>query len=187
MPDVLDSILREHRTITEVLNVLEAQVDLFEQADQPDYDLIREIIDYFRTFPDLYHHPKEDLMFERLKAKDAASVRPFGNLEALHDEISERLGDFSRAVSRVMMEAEMPRDTFVKLAREFIAGERAHMKAEEQHFFPVAAKLLNKDDWSEIDKIIEKFQDPLLDPATNSRFSLLREQVSALKAPEPVA
>ena len=60
-------------------------------------------------------------MFERLKARDAAAVQPFGNIEALHLEISERLADFSRAVSRVMMEAEMPRDTFVKLAREFIA------------------------------------------------------------------
>ena len=69
MPDVLDSILREHRTITEVLNVLEAQIDLFEQTAQPDYDLIREIIDYFLTYPDLYHHPKEDMIFRRIKKR----------------------------------------------------------------------------------------------------------------------
>ncbi len=181
MPEVIESILREHRTIGEVLDLLEAQVDLFEQAEQPDYDLIREIIDYFRTFPDLYHHPKEDLMFERLKARDAAAVKPFGNIEALHLEISERLADFSRAVARVMMEAEMPRDTFVKLAREFISGERAHMKAEEQHFLPVAAKILDQNDWAEIDKIVAKFNDPLLDPTANNRFALLRERVSDWK------
>ncbi len=179
MPKVIDSIRREHRTIEEVLDVLEVQIDLFEKAEPTNYDLIREIIDYFRTFPDLYHHPKEDLIFQRLRARDEEAVRSFGNLEALHDEISERLGDFSRAVAKVMMEAEMPRDTLVLLAREFISNERNHMKAEEQDFLPVAAKVLEDKDWKEIDRIVAKFNDPLLNPVTNDRFALLREHVTA--------
>lgn len=179
MPEVIQSILREHRTIREVLDVLEAQIDLFERAEQTDYELIREIVDYLRTFPDLYHHPKEDLIFQRLKARDAASVRPFGNLEALHEEISERLGDFSRAISRVMMGVEVPRDALVSLARGFISGERNHMDAEEEHFLPVAEEKLSAADWSRIEEAVVNFKDPLLAPATNDRFELLREHVSS--------
>ena len=178
MPEVIESILREHRTIRQVLEVLQAQIDLFERAEQPDYELIREIIDYFRTFADLCHHPKEDLILHRLKTRDIASAQPFENLEALHEVISERLGDFSRAISRVMMGVEVPREALVSLARDFISGEHAHMDAEEEHFFPTAEQKLSPADWSDIDKIVADFRDPLLAPPATNRFQLLREHIS---------
>ncbi len=182
MSAVIDSIRNEHRTMARLLDLLEAQIDLFEQTDQPDYDLIREIIDYFLTFPDLYHHPKEDLVFRKLKARDAKSVEPFGELEELHEEVSERLHAFTRAVVNVLMEAEMPRDTFVSLARDFISGERAHMSAEEKHFLPVAASTLTSKDWSEIEDVVSKFKDPLGADTMSNRFALLSEQVANWRA-----
>ncbi|MEM8645386.1 MAG: hemerythrin domain-containing protein [Pseudomonadota bacterium] len=179
MSAVIDSIRNEHRTMARLLDLLEAQIDLFEQTDQPDYDLIREIIDYFLTFPDLYHHPKEDVVFRKLKARDAKAVEPFGELDQLHADVSERLHEFTRAVVNVLMEAEISRDTFVKLARDFISGERAHMKAEEKHFLPVAASTLTKKDWDEIEGVVSKFQDPLGPDTMSNRFSILSEQVTA--------
>ncbi|MCP5082201.1 MAG: hemerythrin domain-containing protein [Alphaproteobacteria bacterium] len=182
MSAVIDSIRNEHRTMARLLDLLEGQIDLFEKTDQPDYDLIREIIDYFLTFPDLYHHPKEDLVFRKLKARDAKSVEPFGELEELHEEVSERLHEFTRAVVNVLMEAEMPRDTFVSLARDFISGERAHMSAEEQHFLPVAANTLTSKDWREIEDVVSKFKDPLGADTMSHRFSLLSEKVTSWRA-----
>ena len=58
MPHVLDMLKREHKTISRLLTSLEGQVDLFEKAEHPDYELMKEIIDYFLTYPDLCHHPK---------------------------------------------------------------------------------------------------------------------------------
>ena len=183
MSAVIDSIRNEHRTMAHLLDLLESQVDLFEQTDQPDYDLIREIIDYFLTFPDLYHHPKEDVVFRKLKARDAKCVEPFGELEELHEEVSERLHEFTRAVVNVLMEAEMPRDTFVSLARNFISGERAHMRAEEKHFLPVAADRLTPSDWREIEDVVSKFKDPLGADTMSNRFSILSEKVANWRAP----
>ena len=183
MSAVIESIRDEHRTMARLLDLLESQIDLFEQTSQPDYDLIREIIDYFLTFPDLYHHPKEDLVFRKLKARDAKSVEPFGELEELHEEVSERLHEFTRAVVNVLMEAEMPRDTFVSLARGFISGERAHMTAEEKHFLPVAANTLTPKDWADIENVVSKFKDPLGGDTMSNRFSLLSEKVATWRAP----
>lgn len=182
MPAVIDSIRGEHRTMGRLLDLLETQIDLFEETSQPDYDLIREIIDYFVTFPDLYHHPKEDLIFRKLKARDASAVEAFGNLEALHEDGSERLHEFTQAVVNVLMEAEIPRDTFVKLARDFISGERAHMAAEEKHFLPVAADRLSAKDWSDIEKVVGKFTDPLSGETLRSRFAVLSEEMSSWRA-----
>ncbi len=179
MPAVVEDIISEHRTMGRLLDLLEGEIDLFEQADQPDYDLIREIIDYFVTFPDLFHHPKEDLVFNVMKARDATTVEPFGELEEQHEHGSDRLREFARAVVNVLMEAEVPRDTFVTLARNFISGERAHMKAEEKYFLPVAAELLTKRDWSEIESKVGTFKDPLGSDAMKSRFSVLNEKLAA--------
>lgn len=183
MPAVIDSIKSEHRNMGRLLDLLETQIDLFEETSQPDYDLIREIIDYFLTFPDLYHHPKEDLIFRKLKARDASAVELFGNLEDLHEAVSERLHEFTHAVVNVLMEAEMPRDTFVKLARDFITGERAHMAAEEKHFLPVAADRLTSKDWKEIEKVVAKFADPLGSDTMKTRFAVLSEEMAVWRAP----
>jgi len=184
MAAVVDSIRSEHRTMGRLLDLLEAQVDLFENAEQPDYDLIREIIDYFLTSPDLYHHPKEDLVFRRLKSQDAGITETFGNLEEFHEEVSERLHEFTRAVVNVLMEVEMPRETFVSLAREFISGERTHMKAEEKYFLPLALNKLTDRDWDEIDSVVRTFKDPLDPGSINTRFVVLSEQMTVWQGAE---
>ena len=182
MPQAIDAIRNEHRTMKWLLELLETQIDLFEKTERPDYDLIKEIIDYFLTFPDLYHHPKEDLIYRKLKTRSPEAVRTFGNLEFQHEQVSERLHDFTRAVVNVMLEAEVPRSAFVEVAREFIDGERKHMEGEETVFFPAALDALNQKDWQEIDEKVENMSDPLGDAAGANRFLLLSDQLAKWRA-----
>lgn len=62
MDAIIDSFRRDHREIEALLRVLEQECSLFRQAEQPDYELLSGIIDYFRSFLDQYYHPKEDLI-----------------------------------------------------------------------------------------------------------------------------
>ena len=179
MPKSLDFIRSEHQTMTKLLNLLESQIDLFERAERPDYELIKEIIDYFLTFPDLYHHPKEDVIYRALMARDPSAFEGFGDLEEQHEQVSDRLHTFTRAVVSVMLEAEMPRETFINLARDFIASERRHMEGEEAIFFPAAEKTLTEDDWREIDARVEKLVDPLARNKSSNRFLLLSERLAS--------
>ncbi len=182
MPAAIDAIRSEHRTMSRLLDLLETQIDLFEDTERPDYNLIKEILDYFLTFPDLYHHPKEDLIFRKLKRRAPDSASRFGDLEEQHEEISERLHTFTRAVVNVMLEAEMPRDVFVKMAREFISGERLHMAGEETAFLPAALRYLSDDDWKEIDAKVDGFSDPLGGEDIKARFSTLSERLKRWRA-----
>lgn len=170
MTHAIMMIRREHQNMTRLLDLLDRQIDLFENAIPPDYDLVKEIVEYFLTFPDLYHHPKEDLVFRKLKRRAPKLADELFDLEAEHESVSERLRTFSRAVINVMLEIEMPRDNFVKLAREFINGERKHMAFEETHFFPLAVETLTDDDWSDLNSVFSDINDPLDgEPATRFR------------------
>lgn len=173
----MDMLQREHRTMSRLLDLLERQITLFEKTEHPDYELISEITDYFRSFPDLYHHPKEELVLERLRERNPQAAAAVGDLEADHDGCAKHLDSFARNVVKVLLDAELPRDAFVRVARDFIDNERRHMKGEEQVFFPAAEENLTEADWLEIDARVAKFRDPLAATEMPHRFELIRKQI----------
>jgi hemerythrin-like domain-containing protein len=184
MSQTMDDLLQEHRTIAKLLDLLERQLGLLEKSETPNYELMLQILDYFRSFPDLYHHPKEDLVFRRLAERDPEQAAQFGDLEAEHQHCSDRLNAFSRAIVVALFEAETPR-TFIGPARNFIDNERCHMASEEKTLFPAAIRCLTDDDWAEIDVRSARFKDPLSEEHTGDRLNLLRSEL--MKAPDPTA
>ena len=52
----IQSLCNEHKTIRYLLDLLAQQIALFERTERPDYELIKEIVDYFLTYPELCHH-----------------------------------------------------------------------------------------------------------------------------------
>lgn len=177
VPKTMDMLLQEHRNMGRLLDLLEGQLDILEKTEAPNYDLILEIIDYFRSFPDLHHHPKEDLIFKKLVKRDPGQAAKFGDLEAEHATCSDRLDEFARAVVITLLEAETPR-TFVGLARAFIDHERHHIASEEKVLFPAAMRSLTDDDWAELDTRSTRFKDPLLEDNAAYRLGLIRRELA---------
>ncbi len=177
MPAAIDALRSEHRTMLHLLTMLERQVELFEETQHPDYDLIKEIIDYFLTYPDLCHHPKEDLILNRLRSRDQAAADRIGALDEEHEDLSDQLREFSHAVVNILLGLEVSRDTFVKLARDFITRERKHMANEERVFFPAALEGLTDEDWTEIDSTMDRFRDPLSAGDAGLRFGEIQRHL----------
>src|SRR5450631_818910 len=75
MPDTLAQWHAEHVNFAKLLNVLEAELDLFHKGDSPNYELMLDVMFYMTHYPDVLHHPKEDLAFAWLKDREA-SVGP---------------------------------------------------------------------------------------------------------------
>lgn len=179
MSKTMEMLQTEHRNMSELLNLLERQVDLFEGQDEVDYELLGEIIDYFRSYPDLYHHPKEDLVFESLKKRDPEAAVAMGDLEVAHDKVNDCLNRFTRAVVNVLLGENVARSAFISVAREFLDGERHHMTSEETIFFPAAKKALTDEDWKEIDARVAKFRDPLHETGSIHRFERVQKELAA--------
>ena len=176
----MDMLKQEHRNMSRLLDSLDQQIYQFEQAKDVDYDLISQIVDYFRSFPDLYHHPKEDLIFQKLQDRNPVQAKTFADLDSEHEECSKRLFIFARVVVGVLIETEIPREKFVRIARDFIDNERRHMSGEENWFFPAAVQYLTAEDWAEIDTRVSKLPDPLseLERETLHRYDLVQAVLS---------
>ncbi len=71
---VIESLRQEHRNIEKLLLVLERELSVFARGERPDYEVVHAVIAYFQVYPDAYHHPPEDVVFEKLKMRDPAAA-----------------------------------------------------------------------------------------------------------------
>src|SRR5947207_64892 len=60
----------DHVNFGRLLNLLEGELDLLHDAGSPHYQLMLDIMYYMTHYSDVLHHPKEDLVFARMKARD---------------------------------------------------------------------------------------------------------------------
>jgi hemerythrin-like domain-containing protein len=67
MSTTLNELHQEHINITRLMDVFENQIEQLEENGHVNLQLIRDITDYIMHYPDLYHHPKEDLIFKLLR------------------------------------------------------------------------------------------------------------------------
>src|SRR5215471_20777442 len=106
---IIELLSREHRNIERLLAVLEHELDIFDRAGRPDYEVIRAIIAYFEVHTELYHHAQEDRVFSRLKLRDPAVSTKIGDLAREHQKGSERLRRVALTVDGVLAGREILR------------------------------------------------------------------------------
>lgn len=174
---IIERLSQEHRNIEALLAVLEHELEIFDRGDHPDYEVIRAIISYFELYPEIYHHPLEELVFARLELRDPAAAASVGNLRLEHKKGTDRLRRFAQAIDGVLSGREILRQNVDNIVRDFIESERRHIMIEDRDFFPAAVKALKPADWSEIAATSTNQEDPLFSEAAEETFGALRERI----------
>jgi hemerythrin-like domain-containing protein len=131
-----------------LLRILERELDVFARGDRPDYEVIRSVIDCFMDYPGSCHHPKEDMIIEKLRARDPVGAATIGDLEAQHRDGARRLRRVAQAVERVLSDQDLLRQSVGDIIRDFVDHERQHMTIEERVVFPAALNALRAEDWA---------------------------------------
>lgn len=175
---LIDDLRREHKTIAMALDTLEAQNVALAEAGEPDYDALAALAEYFTDFPEQVHHPKENLIWQALKARDAAAAAAIGDLENEHRYLTELTQTFVAAVNALRHDAEVRREAVTHVIKRFLDAERNHMNKEEQKFFPAAARTLTIEDWAAVASRARARPDPLAANAADERFALLRRIIA---------
>lgn len=178
---IIDRLSQEHRNIERLLAVLERELEIFDRGDRPDYEVIRAIISYFELYPEVYHHPQEDLVFAKLKIRDPAAAAKVGNLALEHQKGVERLRRVAQAVDSVLADREILRQNVDNIVRDFIEHQRHHIMMEDRDFFPAALKVLEPQDWTEISSALTNHEDPLFSEAAEETFGALRARILQLE------
>jgi hemerythrin-like domain-containing protein len=177
MAYMIEVLRQEHRNIESLLGVLERELSVFDRGERPDYEVVLAVIDYFKDYPDSCHHPKEDMIVEKIKARDPAAAATMGDLEAEHQEGTKRLRRVAQAVERVLSDHDLLRQNVDNIIRDFIDHERQHMAMEERVVFPAALKVLRPEDWADVALKMADRSDPFYQWGFEEKFNTLRRNI----------
>ena len=166
MSRIMSTLREDHRNILRLLEILDSQLLGMGKGDAPDLNLIMEVVQHCLTYPDLYHHPREDLIYRRL-IRRGVSADQIGDMEVAH----ENLRGLTRRLAKVI-EAEMAGGTphtgsLPHLIERFTTVYREHIDAEESIFFPLAEKMFEESDWDAIDALERRIPLPSDTPDSN--------------------
>jgi hemerythrin-like domain-containing protein len=187
MPKALTIIRDEHRTISAILHGMEYLVrKIGKQKKKVDPRVFHAMIYYLDTFSERAHHPKEDLfLFKALRARGAGAEALITELEKEHAGGENALRRLAQALNRYEEGGDKEFPGFERATERFVGSYRDHMRKEEELLFPLAEKLLTKEDWAKIDHAFEENRDPLAGSRDTRNFDKLFERIVEL-APPPI-
>ncbi len=170
---LLDELREDHRNMALVLNVLDNIIASARSGENPDFELVDEIMRYMTVYPDAVHHPKEDVIYSELKKGRPDLVDGLDDVPTDHREIAELGTKLRDDVEAVIAGAAVRREHFVEDASEYVRRLREHIKWEEEDLFQRVEEMI-KEDAVAVD--IDQFQhikDPVFELEVESAFRRL--------------
>jgi len=145
MPELCDSLVREHEVIERVLHAMENEAAKIGDGAAVERYFFTEAIAFVREFADGAHHQKEEcVLFPRMV--DAGFPKEGGPISVMLEE-----HEIGRAHIRAITEALEPaiegdanaRRTLIEETRGYVHLLRAHIQKENDILFPMAEHIFN--------------------------------------------
>jgi hypothetical protein len=95
-----------------------------------------DIMYYVTHYSDALHHPKEDLVFARIKMRDASVGHTVDALTDQHARLRDEGETLVRALDDIVNGSILSRESVESIARAYISEFRAHMRVEETEMLP---------------------------------------------------
>ena len=179
MTGIINALRSDHSRMTKLLDALERQIGAFEEGGRLDFEIVDGILHYCSTYPDRHHHPREDLVFERLRVRAPVVAATLGDLHQEHANLARLTQRFGEMLAAVEQDVAMERDGFLQPARSFLKAYRHHIMMEEKLFFPAAERSLTPEDWRAISAELKPVVDPLFERRSDDRFDAIFQDIVA--------
>jgi len=173
MSALLNRLGEDHRRLTRLMVLLEGLLDRFHAGEEPDYELMAELMEYMTDYSDQVHHPSEDLIFERLLEKPEQGHDVLRRLMRQHEALTQLNRRFRESLEGIVHEEVLRREEVEQQGRELLSTLREHMRLEDNEAFPIAVDALSNEDWAEIEARAPNVQDPVFGHADPERFRAL--------------
>jgi hemerythrin-like domain-containing protein len=179
MVDPIKAWHSDHANFLKILELLERELNAFHQAEQPNYDLMRDIVFYLCNYSDRFHHPREDVAFAKLASRDPTMRLPIGRLLQEHRVIAEAGKTLLQYLEEILEDAIIERATVEAAAATYLLYYRHHINEEESEIMPRARQLLTDDDWRAVATAVSSSVDPVFGASQDIdvRYRELRRQI----------
>ena len=158
--DIFEDLDDEHCVITGVMDTFTAYLDaVAEKRSVERHDLFR-FVTFFSDFADGIHHAKEEsVLFPALeKLGYLTNSGPFARIREEHSHERALFARLKRAATNKHAWSEERIGELLRIGRELVGFELAHMKREDELLFPEAKRELSGDALDVLDKALVRFR-----------------------------
>ncbi|EIC23134.1 hypothetical protein Thi970DRAFT_00786 [Thiorhodovibrio frisius] len=198
MSALMNRLTRDHRRFARIMALLDALVARFQGGDEPDYELMCEMLEYVVDYADQVHHPSEELIFTALRQglgatasgpemDPSALALAITELSDQHRQLEDTSRAFRDALEGIVHGEVLSRDAVAGQGQALIALMRSHIADEEARVFPVARTMLSADDWSRLEQQAPSAADPVFGQLDPLRFRTLYDYLKDEIDPEDAA
>lgn len=179
MPEAIEILKAEHRVFRRFLDLFELELAAFEAGRSPRYELLEMLLDYFTSFPDEWHHRKEDLIYDVLVTRSDLARPALDDLRADHDRLAAGARQFGEHISELRQGSDLPMEVIVETGAVYTRLLRRHMVKEDNVFFPMAERQLTPVDWRDVEYAIQASCE---DPDLRARLDRIDSVARAIEA-----
>jgi monoterpene epsilon-lactone hydrolase len=158
---IIDTLYSEHHYISSLLDSLEREANRLRPGKVPDYPLLLEIMDYLTHYPGQYHHPREDMLFTQLLARDNKFKKNLARLLREHETLQLYNDKLFSQLRAIVSGEPADRPGLLKTFESYLRGYRAHIDYESSEIFPHAQGKLSKADLKKLDAVTRYLDDPI--------------------------
>ncbi|MCB1889140.1 MAG: hemerythrin domain-containing protein [Rhodocyclaceae bacterium] len=184
-PEAIQIIKDEHFAIAAVMYCLRHLVrQMRDHGEAPNFPLLHAILDYIVSYPDRWHHPKEnDYLFAAIRERSDIANALIERLEQDHRDGHPRIEDLKTRLNAFERAGEAA--PFYAAAEAYAQTEWDHMRREEDELMPLAERVLTAEDWQRIHDAFRENDNPLYGIKPKEDAERLYQRILAL-APAPI-
>lgn len=171
--NTMNELRADHRNMVMLLNLLDAEALRLADSEEPDYELIYDVMTYLAEYPDAVHHPKEDLIYRYIKSKRPDIDDSLRHIEADHEALSQASNEIRRDIDAINAEGLIDRQTLAAALRQYSTDLRKHMYWEESNLFELADSMQDDEEWAAVLRDYDMARDPLFSSRVERRFQKL--------------
>jgi hemerythrin-like domain-containing protein len=142
----------DHAGLSRVLREIDAQQTALRSMPETARPVLVEAMRYILVYQHSVHHPREDLLFAKIRDREPSLYRNMRRLVMEHRIGQERAEVLARELARATP-AQLRGKTGVRIAKQlqdYVRHTRGHMRREEAVFYTGAARVLRASDWAAI-------------------------------------
>lgn len=184
--ETIQIIRDEHLAIGTVLYALRYLVRDMRKGAEPNIPVLRAILDYIVSYPDRWHHPKEDkYLFAAVRRRTREADALIARLEREHAQGHPMVDELKQHLIALQKGEPGAAERFCAASERYAEMEWGHLRTEEDVFLPIAERVLSDEDWAEIHAAFRENDNPLFGIKPKDEAETLYQRILAL-APAPI-
>jgi hemerythrin-like domain-containing protein len=152
--DAAESFMRllreDHAGLSRVLREIDAQQTMLQSSPESARPVLNEAMRYLLVYQHSVHHPREDRLFARIRAREPGFYRNMSRLVREHRSGQQRTEQLAGEISHATLD-QLRGKTGLRLAKQlqqYVRHTRAHMRREEAVFYTGTERVLRASDWA---------------------------------------